>query len=329
MIEDVLDDRTRLAKWAIGIGLVAVAAILPSVLTTFWLGLVIEMLIFGLFALSFNLLFGYTGMLSFGHAAFYGIGAYGVAFAVAGDIPYVPPIEGLLPAVALAVLIVAVVGALAGVICVIRRGIYFAMLTLAVNMLFFTLAREQDGITGGREGIFVGSPTVDLGFVSFPATETTMYYYLVFGIVAASALLMLRVVNSPYGELLQTIRENDQRAEFIGIPVRRYMWSSFVLSTVFAGIAGALFSIRMFLVNPSIMHWSVSAEPVFATLIGGPATFFGPIFGAFVMVILEEQLTKYTQFWQFWLGVLLIPIVLYFPSGILGTAIETIKERGK
>jgi branched-chain amino acid transport system permease protein len=323
---DPFDSRRNL--WIIGFAFVVSALALPEVLPTFWIGIVTEMFIFGLFALSFNLMYGYTGMLSFGHAAFYGIGAYGVAFVLAGKIPFVPAVEGLLPAIVLSVLIVTVVGAFAGVICVVRRGIYFAMLTLAVNMLFFTIAREQDWLTGGREGIFVGNPSVDLIIFSFSANETALYYYFVFTVVAGAAVLMLRVVNSPYGELLKSIRENDQRTEFIGISVRRYTWSSFVLSTAFAGLAGALFSIRMFLVNPSIMHWSVSAEPVFATLIGGPTTFFGPMFGAFVMTLLEEQLTGFTVFWQFWLGVLLIPIVLYFPKGILGNALDYIKKQG-
>jgi branched-chain amino acid transport system permease protein len=306
----------------------AVFLTLPFVLSTFYLGLVIEMLIFALFAASFNLLYGYTGMLSFGHAAFYGLGAYGVAFALTGELPYFPQVDGLVPAILLAVALVTVVGAIAGAICVIRRGIYFAMLTLAVNMMFYTVATEQDWLTGGRQGLIVGSPTIDLGVLSFSPTNTIMYFYFVFAIVAGGLILMLRITNSPFGELLIAIRENDKRSEFIGVPVRRYSWASFVLSSFFAGIAGALISVRMFLVNPSMMHWSASAEPVFATLIGGPTTFLGPAFGAFVLIGLEEQLTNYTTFWQFWLGVLLIPIVLFFPDGILGTARDKLEKRG-
>jgi branched-chain amino acid transport system permease protein len=291
------------------------------------LSIFISGLILALFASGFNLLFGYTGLLSFGHAAFYGAGAYGVALSLKGS-TFIPETGSLIPALLVAVVFTVVVAAIVGIICVQRGAFAFAMLTLVVNMVFYQLVFEFRDVTGGSDGTVLPTPTVDLGFVSFTVLDTGLYYYLVLGIVVLTLFLLWRVVNSPYGEILQAIRENDERASFSGLRVKYYQWSAFVLSGAVAGLAGGLISIQQFVVSPDILYWAQSAQPVLVTLIGGPSYFLGPVVGAVVYILLEDVVTGITQFWQFVLGVVLLLIVLFAPDGVIGRARELLTWLG-
>lgn len=303
----------------VGLGLL-VLVVAGVWLDEYLIGLGITVLVVSLFAMSFNLLFGYTGVLSFGHAMFYGTGAYMLALILSGKVGFLPAMvqDSFLLAFAASVVITMILAAVVGVLCVQRGDIYFAMLTLAFSMMIFELAGQWRNLTGGSDGTIMPGTTVNLGFTSFDASSTVPYYYFTLVIVVVSIYLLWRVVNSPYGQLLKAIRENPERAEFVGINVKAYQWTAFVLSALFSGVAGALIAVRIFVISPDLIHWSVSAEPIIVTLIGGPSSFLGPFVGAVVFVGLEEVITDYTNYWQIALGFVLIPIVLFTRGGLVG-----------
>lgn len=310
-------------SWKVVVVAVAgvLTAIAPQFIGPFWTSVAITILAIGLFAMSFNLLFGYTGLLSFGHQAFSGIAAYTVAITLAGsEIGVIPQFDSFLVALVAAIVAAILASAVIGALCVQRGGIFFAMLTLALSMLLYETAFTWQELTGGANGTTLVPPEVSLGPLVFNPLNPGEYYYFVFGIFVICLFLMWRLVNSPFGETLIAIRENNERAEFVGINVKLYQWLSFVISGAFAGIAGALLAVQTFNVAPGVLHWSAGAEAVVATLIGGPTTFFGPVLGAVVFIMLEEILTGFiSDGWQVILGAILVPIVLFFPKGILGT----------
>ncbi len=302
---------------AVVLGALVTLAI-PQFAGSYWTNIGIDVMTVALFALSFNLVFGYTGLLSFGHAAFFGTAAYTVAITLSAPLPWVPQIGSFIPALLLGMAMAGFVAAVFGAFCVQRSEIFFAMLTLAFNMLLYEIAVQWEALTGGVNGTTLPGPTVDLVVMQFSVLNKTMYYYLVFVCLAISTVVLYRVVKSPYGELLRAIRENPERAEFVGMPVKWYQWSSFIISGTFAGLAGGLAAVQTFVVSPTVLHWSESAVPVLSTLLGGPTVFMGPIVGGIIYVGLEVLFTQFTQYWQFGVGLVLIPIVLFIPGGLLG-----------
>ncbi|WP_424018883.1 branched-chain amino acid ABC transporter permease [Halorientalis pallida] len=313
----VTESRTTLL--ALGLFLAMLALPVTGLLSTFHLGLVISAMVLALFALSFNLLFGYTGLLSFGHAAYFGTGAYTLALALDGKLGFLPGVfETFVPALLLSVGVAGLVALVFGYLCVQRGDIYFAILTLALSMMLYETMYTWNDFTGGSDGITVLVEPIELGGLTVNLIDTGTFYYLALLVLAASGLVLWRLVNSPYGELLLSIRENPERAKMVGIPVKRYQLSAFVIAGLFAGLAGTLFAVRTFIVTPHTLHWSMSAEPVMMTLLGGPSAFFGPIIGAVVFVGLEQVLSNVTEYWQFGLGLIIVPVVLFFPDGIAG-----------
>lgn len=301
------------------IGLLVAILPLTGLVSEFYLGLLISAMVLALFATSFNLLFGYTGLLSFGHAAYFGAGAYTLALVLDGRVTFLPAMfESFVPAMILAVLAAGVLALVLGFFCVRRGEIYFAILTLAFSMMVYEVVFTWNDFTGGSDGVTVLPTPIELGPLTVNLQNTATFYYLTFVLLVGSLALMWRLVNSPYGELLIAIRENPERATMIGVPVERYQLSSFVIAGLFAGLAGTLFAVRTFIVTPDTLHWSMSAEPVLMTLLGGPSSFLGPVVGALLFVGLEQVLSNVTEHWQFGLGLLLIPIVLFFPDGITG-----------
>jgi branched-chain amino acid transport system permease protein len=309
------------------IGVLALVVVLliltPQFLSENILGVIIHIMTLALFAMAFNVLWGYTGLLSFGHAAFYGSGAYFMVLLLNGPLPGLPEVDVFVVAFAFALFATIVVTIVVGVISTLRSGLIFAMITLAFNMVLFELADSLTNITGGQDGQrYPIGVEIELGITSFDVFNTEMLYYFTLLIFLVSIYSLWRVVNSPYGELLTAIRENPERAKFVGVPVQRYQISAFVISGAFTAVAGVLAALRQFVVSPDILHWSVSAEPVLATLIGGAYTFLGPVVGALVFVLLEEFLLRFTAHWHIVLGLILIPIVLFTPDGILGTLVQ-------
>ena len=305
---------------AVAVPIVGILALLPTFVGLYQTELIIYGLTFAIAALGFNLLLGYTGLLSFGHSAYFGVGAYSVAFIVR-DLG-VHSMElcilgGLLSAL--------IVSALFGYVCVRHTRIFFSILALALSQVLWSLAYKFFWVTGGTDGIRVPRSSITLfaGLIDFrgpgayPKFVYSYYYYVLVLFVLAVAIMWV-VVHSPFGKALQAIRDNETRASFVGIRVRRYRWIAFVISGSFTGLAGALWVPLNGLTTPEILYWPFSGELVFMTVLGGFASFFGPIVGAFTFILLKSELMGLTQYWRFMLGVILVVIVVAFPRGLVG-----------
>jgi branched-chain amino acid transport system permease protein len=282
-----------------------VAIALPFGLTDFWTFIAIEVLVFALYAVSFNLLLGYGGMLSFGHAAFFGVGGYTVAIlAKHSGLP-------LTVAFLAAPLVAAISAAIIGFFSVRRIGIYFAMLTFAFQMLLYTLALKATGLTGGDDGI--------TGLKATGALARPIYYYwFALIIVGVSLAIVHRIVHSPFGMTLQALRGNARRVEYVGINVRAHQFATFVLAGTIAGVAGAIFAISSGNVFPSWLNWTASATPIVMAVLGGFRTFIGPVVGAAVYVMLEVVISGHTEYWPLIMGTIILVLVLAMPEGIMG-----------
>jgi branched-chain amino acid transport system permease protein len=309
------------------LGLLAAAAVvllvLPLILPPFETLQVSYGLIFGIAALGFNLLLGYTGLLSFGHSAFFGTGAYAAGFLV--KYLGVRSMEAFIVAAILCSLLVA---AVFGVVCVRYTRIFFGILALALSQVLWSLAMKLFWVTGGTDGLRVPTPSLlggVMGNAASAAGDKTSflahrYYYYVLVVFAVSTAVMWVIVHSPFGKALQAIRDNEVRAEFVGVQVRRYRYVAFLVSGVFTGLAGALWVPLNGLTTPDILYWPFSGRIVFMVVLGGFRTFWGPIVGAFAYNYLEVWAVGATVYWQLVLGVILVTLVLAMPTGLVGTA---------
>ena len=300
--------------WWLAIVLVTLA-LAPLFLSEFLTVFVTEMLIMALFALAFNLLFGFTGLLSFGHAAYFSLGAYTTGMILIKVTPSIPLafLVGFLVATFAAWII--------GYLCVRLDEIYFAMLTLAFGMMIHTIIWQWDSLTGGADGL-VGIPRPQ--FLFFNLSDNTPYYYFTLIVVVICAAILWLIINSPFGLTLKSIRENHERVEYLGINMKRYRLISFVISGFFCGVAGALFAPFEMAISPDIAFWTKSAEPVFMSLLGGMNIIFAPVAGAAIFMYLKEIISGYTEYWMFPLGAILILIVIFLPGGIFGFIRDTI-----
>jgi len=272
-----------------------------------------RVMILSIFAMGYNLLFGRTGLLSFGHAAFYAAGAYGLGLFSLHVSPH--PLIGILVGVACACLLAAVIG----FFCVRQTEIYFAMLTLAFGMMVFSLIWNMRSVTGGDDGLVgIMRAPISLGFFSIPIIKPKYYYFLVLFFLAMSVFLIYRIRRSPFGLVLAGIRENDRRVEFAGISLKNYRLGAFIISGTFAGLAGALGTLLESNSSPFSAHWSHSAEPVLVSLIGGIQTFTGPLVGSAVFIVLREIIERFTHNWMLWFGLILLVIIMGFRGGIVG-----------
>lgn len=295
------------------LGLIFISAlILPLVVGEFWVHVAVEILILGLFAVSFNMIFGYMGQLSFGHAAYYGVGAYATGLLmVKTSVP--------LPICLLASMVVAGLCALIlGYFCVRLTGIYFAILTLAFGQLIYYIIFQWYSFTGGDDGL-QGIIPPDL------LSSANAYYYFTLIIVTAALFVMWLISQSPFGYTMQAIRENDERTRFIGINVRRYMLINFVIAGMFAGLAGGLWGPFNRSIAPDLCNWHQSGIPVFMTVIGGPLNFLGPMVGSVVYTFLFAFVTGFTEYWPLTIGLIIIVVVLYMPGGVLGLVAEKLE----
>ena len=304
---------------------ILVLAILPWIVEPYQTVLLSYGLVFAIAVLGFNLLLGYTGLLSFGHSAYFGVGAYAVAFVV--KYLKITSMEILLLA---GVLASALVAAIFGLVCVRYTRIFFGILTLALSQVLWSLAFKFFWVTGGSDGLRVPTPTL-LG-MSIAAGEDKMtflahkYYYYILVLFLAAVALMWVIVHSPFGKALQAIRDNETRAEFVGVQVWHYRWVAFLISGGFTGLAGALWVPLNGLTTPDILHWTFSGEIVFMTVMGGFKTFAGPIVGAVVFNYLKTFAVGYTVYWQLLLGVVLVTLVLALPTGIMGMVARLVQK---
>ncbi|MCA1959524.1 MAG: branched-chain amino acid ABC transporter permease [Desulfomonile sp.] len=287
----------------------------------FILYLTMRVMILSIFAMGYNILFGRTGLLSFGHAAFYATGAYGVALCTihVHSHPVLAVVAGVIAAAVMALII--------GFFCVRHTEIYFAMLTLAFGMMVFSLMWNVRGITGGDDGLsgIIRAP-ISLGLISIPIMKDSQYYFFVLMFFVVSVLLIHRIGRSPFGLVLASIRENHVRTEFAGLPVKRYRLAAFVISGAFAGLAGGLAVFLESNVTPFAAHWSRSADPVLVSLMGGLQTFSGPLVGSVLFVVLRELIERFTHNWMLWFGLILLAIIMGFRGGIVGSTAALLKR---
>ena len=281
-----------------------------------------QVLIFGLFALGFNLLYGYTGLLSFGHAAYYGLGAYGTGIALARL-----KVDSLWLGLGAGLLLAALGGAVIGFFCLQRRGIYFAMLTLAFAQLLYFIAFHMADVTGGDDGLR-GIPQLALGLFGarLPLDSTLAFYYFSYVLVGLAVAGLKRILDSPFGAVLQAIRENSDRAVACGYDVNRVKWVSFVFSALFTGLAGSLDALRLTVVPLESLYWTTSGEVVMMTRLGGAGTFFGPFVGALTYLVLEDRLSVFTESWPLVIGAIFSAFVLFLPGGIWGTLLAAFRR---
>jgi len=274
-------------------------------------------LTFAIVGLGFNLLLGYTGLLSFGHGAYFAVGAYTVGM-IAKYLPDAYRLEILIPAALFFSLVISIIF---GFLCVRHTKIFFSILALSLSMLLYALLFKLYHITGGSDGLRVPLPTL-LG-ISFkgirrPEFLSGTYYYFLLALFAISCVIMRGIVSSPFGKALQAIRDNEVRAELIGIRVRRYRLYAFILSGMFVGLGGALWSFVNGHVTADLSHWVFSGEIVYMTLLGGFGIFEGPIVGAILFTYLKLYAMGNTQYWMFVIGATLIVLVLLLPNGVAG-----------
>jgi len=303
--------------WAVPIA--ALLAVLPWVLEPYRTIQMAYGLIFAIAGLGFNILLGYTGLLSFGHSAYFGVGAYAVAFMV--KYLHVQSMELFLIGTIVASMLVT---ALFGYVCVRYTRIFFSILTLALSQVLWSLAFKFFWVTGGTDGLRVPTPKL-LGVATAEHEDKIQflshsYYYYVLALFVGCVAVMWLIVHSPFGKALQAIRDNETRARFVGIRIRRYRFMAFLVSGVFTGIAGALWVPLNGLTTPDILYWPFSGEIVFMSVLGGFRNFTGPIVGAVVFNYLKTYAVGFTVYWQALLGIVLVVLVVALPTGIVGTA---------
>mgnify|MGYP001608599026 FL=1 len=274
-----------------------------------------QVLVYGLFALGFNLLYGYTGLLSFGSAAYWGLGGYGAGIALAKL-----KLGSLWAALGMGLLAATVGGAVIGFFCLRRRGIYFAMLTLAFAQLLYFVGFHLADVTGGDDGLRgITVPPLVLPGLTIPLDHSTTFYYFTLALVVLAVAGLKRILDSPFGAVLQAIRENSDRAGACGYDINRVKLLSFVFSALFMGLAGALDALRLTVVPIESLHWATSGQVVMMTLLGGAGTFFGPFVGAATFLVLEDRISVFTESWPLVIGAIFMAFVLFLPKGIWGS----------
>jgi branched-chain amino acid transport system permease protein len=295
--------------------LFAVVAVSPKLIPFIggYTGLAIEMVIFAIFALGFDLLLGYTGILSFGQAAYFGLAAYTMGIICINF--KIPILLGML----IGVLVGTLAAIIIGLLIIRKTGIYFAMLTIAFGQMFFFIASRWKSVTGGEDGL-TGIPrdVINLGLFSWSLKKDLSFFYFVFVFFVVATLVKYWLVQSHFGQVLKTIRENEKRAQVVGYNVRRYKLYSFIISGMFAAVAGVLYGMFLRYIFPQTLDWVRSGNVVIMGLVGGLGTLFGPVLGAGVVTYLMNFISYYTKYWQFFVGAIFIIFILFFPRGIWG-----------
>jgi branched-chain amino acid transport system permease protein len=306
---------TRRLPWTLVVFLALLAV--PFLGSRFYTFVATDIVILALFGTSLNLLLGFTGLVTFGHAAYFGIGAYTCALLMKSlGAPFAAawPAGGLMAAGFALVF---------GFFCVRLTKIYFAMLTLAFAQIVWAVCFKWNDVTGGEQGL-PDVPYPELGWMdALPLLGDfrvgDKFYFVALALVALSFAALRRLVDSPFGRVLTVIRDNPERAQFIGVNVRLYELAAFVVAGFFAGLSGGLFGIFNRGVFPDFAYWTKSAEPLIMTILGGMGNFWGPAVGAAALILLNQQITSYTEYWPFVLGLVLLILLFIFPGGIVGT----------
>jgi len=305
--------------WSL-VGAVAVLALLialPEMVRPYYVGLATRMLIFALFAMSLDLLLGYTGLASLGHAAYFGIASYTIALLVvrAGVDSGVAFPAALVAAAAL--------GALFAPLALRARGSYFLMITFALAQVVWSVAFGWRTLTNGDDGM----PGVTRPYFGWSLNNTISFYYFALAVVGVAALLMLAIVRSPFGRALRGIRESESRMQALGYDVWRHQYAAFVLSAFFAGIAGALYAYFNRFVGPEYLYVVQSAEALIMVILGGAGTLIGPAIGAALIVFLEDFISSLTEHWVLVLGIIYVLVTVLAPRGLIGLYVDFCQRR--
>ena len=271
-----------------------------------------EILVFALTAMAVNILLGYTGVISFGQAAYFGLGAYGTGLCLKFIV------SSTLLAILAGVLLAGLAAVLIGPMIMRRRGVYFAMTTIAFSQMIYFIAEHWNTLTGGEDGLtgFQRLP-IDLGFATIPLEGVYFYYFLlfVFGLAVAAMVIILR---SPLGHTWMAIRENAKRARYLGLRTDRYVWAAFAIAGIFCGLGGAMQALLNNFASPQDLFFIISGNFVIMVVLGGMGRFWGPLVGAAIFITAEDYLSSLTPNWQSFVGLLFVVVVLAFPRGILG-----------
>lgn len=273
-----------------------------------------RVVILALAAMSLNFLLGYTGVLSFGHAAYFGLGAYGTAVVMKYYVESTPL------AIIFGVVLGTAAAAIIGPFIARLRGVYFAMCTIAFGQVFYFIAFQWRDFTGGDDGLSAWHRApIHLGFTTIDILNNNKaFYYLVLVVFAVAVSIMAFLLRSPFGRTLLAIRENERRARFLGIPVDRHIWMSWVISCAFVSLAGALYALLNDFVDPRALRWDQSGNFVIMAVLGGMRNFWGPLIGAAIFIVLQDYISSHTENWMSFVGLIFVLVVLFFPRGVLG-----------
>ena len=307
--------RAASARYAAFLGTLAIGlATIPLWAPRFWIYIATQALIFAIFAMSLDLLLGYAGLPSLGHAAFFGVGAYACALLALRQV------DGLFPLLLVGAVAAAIVAVPIGALSLRTTGIYFLMLTLAFGQMLWGLAVNWVSLTRGTDGL-IGIPRPTL--VGLEALEISLYergaFFILCLIVAIVTFALLQMLaRSPFGKTLEGIRENERRMRALGFPTVRYRFAAFVTAAAVAGIAGALAAMSNGYATPDLLYWTVSGLALVAVVVGGARSLIGPVLGAFVVVFAQLGLSTYVERWELILGAIFIAFVLFVPGGLVG-----------
>jgi len=302
---------------SLGVALIFMPYIFMLIGVTFHIAT--EILIYSIFAIGFNILLGYTGIVSFGHAAFFGVGAYILGFTQI----YLTPSAWI--SISLGVVAAGIVSVGICYLIIKKHGIYFALLTMALGQIFYFMVYRFTEITGGENGLSgIKPPIVNILGIELNFANSVYFYYLVLLIFVIEMLIIWRFINSPFGKVIQGIKENENRMKYLGYNTQKYRVIAFVLSATFSGLAGSLYAIHLRFAFPQLLHWTTSGDVVMIALIGGLKNFFGPILGAAIFILSKDIISSFTDRWMIIMGSIFIFFVILSPEGILG-----LFEKGK
>jgi branched-chain amino acid transport system permease protein len=303
------------------VALFLAGAFMPGILKQYHLNMLTEIIIFSLYAVSYNLLLGYAGLLSFGHAMFFGLGAFMTAVAII----HIPGLA-LWNAILIGLLATIAAGFVIGSLLLRHKGAYFALLTLAFNSLFYAVATKWHSVTGGDDGLSITRPELNLGFTSISIASVTNFYYLTLIVVGAAIVFCWYFTHTAMGKTVLLMRENEDRMKFLGYNTNISRLILFTFTGAVAGLAGAFYTLHFQFVSISAISVDMTTAVLLMTFVGGTKTFWGPILGAFVYIILQNYLSNITDRWPLFMGFIFVFMVLFIPGG-LSEVIMNIRQR--
>jgi branched-chain amino acid transport system permease protein len=308
------------APYLVIAALFALGVLMPFVIKKYQLNMLTEIIVFALYAVSYNLLLGYAGLLSFGHAMFFGMGAFTVAVALI----HIPGLS-LWSAVLMALVMTTAVGFIAGGFLLRHKGAYFALLTLAFNSLFYAVATKWHKITGGDDGLSITRPDLHLGFITVKLSVLTNFYYVTLLVIGAAIVFCWYFTKTAMGQTVLLMRENEERMKFLGYNTNISRLILFTFTGALAGLAGAFYTLHFQFVSQTAISVDMTTTVLLMTFVGGTGTFWGPILGAFVYIIVQNYLSDITDRWPLFMGLIFILMVLLIPGG-LSQIIHSIRD---